>query len=32
MYQDATMWVGDNAYGIVGGMYYFGSDGKMTVT
>ena len=29
MYTDATMWVGDNSYGIAGGMYYFGSDGKM---
>ena len=29
MYTDATMWVGDNSYGIPGGMYYFGKDGKM---
>ena len=29
MYKDATMWVGDNEYGIVGGMYYFDADGKM---
>lgn len=31
MYRDATLWVGDNAYGIVGGMYYFGQDGKMVI-
>ncbi len=31
MYHDATMWVGDNEYGIVGGMYYFGSDGRMVL-
>ena len=32
MYKDATMWVtGDNAYGFVGGMYYFDADGKMVV-
>ena len=31
MYKDATMWVaGNNDYGFVGGMYYFGTDGKMT--
>ena len=30
MYKDATMWVGNNDYGIVGGMYYFGADGRMT--
>ena len=29
MYKDATMWVGDNAYGIEGGMYYFDANGKM---
>ena len=29
MYKDATMWVGDNAYGIEGGMYYFDAYGKM---
>ena len=29
MYTDATMRVGDNSYGIPGGMYYFGKDGKM---
>ena len=32
MYKDATMWVGDNGYGIVGGMYYFDKDGKITLT
>ena len=32
MYKDATMWVtGNNAYGFVGGMYYFEADGKMVV-
>ena len=32
MYKDATMWVtGNNAYGFVGGMYYFDADGKMIV-
>lgn len=32
MYKDANMWVaGDNAYGFVGGMYYFGADGKMVI-
>ena len=31
MYKDAHMWVaGNNDYGFVGGMYYFGTDGKMT--
>ena len=29
MYKDTTLWVGSNDYGIVGGMYYFGTDGKM---
>ncbi len=29
MYKDANMWVGDNQYGIEGGMYYFDNDGKM---
>ena len=30
MYTNATMWVaGENEYGIAGGMYYFGADGKM---
>ena len=29
MYKDAKMWVGDNAYGIEGGMYYFDANGKM---
>ena len=29
MYSDATMWVGENNYGIEGGMYYFDADGKM---
>ena len=32
MYKDAEMWVGDNGYGIVGGMYYFDKDGKITLT
>ena len=32
MYKDAKMWVGDNGYGIVGGMYYFDKDGKITLT
>ena len=31
MYKDATMWVGGNDYGIEGGMYYFGADGKMAL-
>ena len=31
MYKDATMWVHNNDYGIVGGMYYFGADGKMVI-
>ena len=32
MYKDATMWVGANdAYDIKGGMYYFGTDGKMVI-
>ena len=31
MYSSATLWVGPNNYGIVGGMYYFGADGKMVV-
>ena len=31
MYKDATMWVGDNAYGIAGGMYYFDAEGKMFI-
>ena len=29
MARNANMWVGANSYGIVGGMYYFGADGKM---
>lgn len=29
MYKDVTLWVGSNSYGIEGGMYYFGADGKM---
>ena len=29
MYKDATMWVGENDYGIEGGFYYFHPDGKM---
>jgi Mor family transcriptional regulator len=29
MYKDADMWVGDNPYGIAGGMHYFDKDGKM---
>ena len=32
MYKDATMWVSANdAYDIKGGMYYFGTDGKMVI-
>ena len=32
MYKNATMWVtGKNTYGINGGMYYFGADGKMVI-
>ena len=31
MYKDATLWVGSNDYGIVGGMYYFSKDGKMVI-
>ena len=31
MYKNANMWVaGNNDYGFVGGMYYFGTDGKMS--
>ena len=29
MYKDAKMWVGNNDYGIVGGSYYFDSEGRM---
>ena len=29
MYKNANMWVGANSYGIAGGIYYFGADGKM---
>ena len=29
MYKDTTLWVGNNSYGITGGMYRFGTDGKM---
>lgn len=29
MYKNVTLWVGSNSYGIEGGMYYFGADGKM---
>ena len=29
MYKNTTLWVGSNDYGIVGGMYNFGTDGKM---
>ena len=32
MYKDAEMWVGNNDYDIVGGMYYFNKDGKLTLT
>ena len=31
MYKDADMWVPNNDYGIVGGMYYFGENGKMVI-
>ena len=31
LYKDATLWVGANDYGIKGGMYYFGADGKMVI-
>ena len=32
MYKDTTLWVGANEeYGIKGGMYYFGADGKMVI-
>ena len=32
MYKDANMWVaGDNAYGFVGGMYYFDANGVMQI-
>ncbi len=31
MYKDANMWVGDNQYGIEGGMYYFDETGKMVL-
>ena len=29
MYKDITLWIGDNEYSIIGGMYEFGSEGKM---
>ncbi len=29
MYTDATMWVGDNSYGVEAGLHRFGTDGKM---
>ena len=29
MYKNANMWVGNNDYGIKGGLHYFGEDGKM---
>ena len=29
MYTNARLWVGNNAYGITGGYYEFGADGKM---
>ncbi len=29
MYKDASMWVGDNSYGIGAGIHEFGPDGKM---
>ena len=29
MYKDANMWVDENGYGIKGGIYHFGIDGKM---
>ena len=29
--KDKTLWVGDNAYGITGGMYYFDADGKLAM-
>ena len=32
MYKDTTLWVGaSEEYGIKGGMYYFGADGKMVI-
>ena len=31
MYKDANMWVGDNQYGIEGGLYYFDESGKMVL-
>ena len=31
MYKNADMWVPANDYGIKGGMYHFGDDGKMAV-
>ncbi len=32
MYSGATMWVGNNAYGIKEGFYFFGADGAMLKT
>ena len=31
MYTDATLWVGNNSYGIKSGYYYFQADGKMYI-
>ena len=31
MYKDTTLWVGENDWGIKGGMYYFNADGKMVI-
>ena len=31
MYKDANMWVDENGDGIKGGIYHFGTDGKMVV-
>ena len=32
MYKDATLWVGDNGYGLTGGWYNFDAEGKMVKT
>lgn len=31
MYKNIDLWVGENDYGIVGGMYHFGEDGRMVL-
>ena len=31
MYKDADMWVGENDYGFLGGIYHFDEEGKMVI-